>query len=281
MSIFTKKNKKREHFLEKKIAYIVWLITVTIIIVPFLLAFSLSLKDSYTFSIHPFIPENPTLKTYLFVFNETSFPRWMFNSIVISGVTTFLKLFMDSLAGYAFAKKDFPGKDILFLVLLSSMMIPFSVLLIPSFLLVKYLNMVNTYAGLILPSLGFPMGIFLMRQFMQTIPSELEDAARIDGASEFQIYSKIIIPISRSALVVLAIYTFMTQWTNFLWPLVITTTDYMRTIPVGLATLQGLYSVNWGQLMAAALLSIIPITTVFLFFQRYFIEGLTAGAIKG
>jgi multiple sugar transport system permease protein len=263
-------------------AYAVLIASSVVLIVPFTIACFMSFKVILAvpaFSLN--ILRNLTLDSYKHIISRTKLIRWIANSITVAGSVTAIKLFIDSLAGYTFAKKQFLGKELIFTLLLSTVMIPFAMMLIPLFILTKSLGMVNTYAGLILPMLGSPVGIFLMRQYIETIPSELQDSGRIDGCSEFAIYLRIFLPICTPALTLLTVFTFMFQWTNFIWPLVITTSDSMRTTPVGLATLRGQYLTNWGAVFGGALISIVPITIVFVFAQRYFIEGLTVGAIKG
>jgi len=175
---------------------------------------------------------------------------------------------------------QFPGKDLLFLVILMTLMVPFAATLLPLFIIVRKLQMTNTYWGLILPSLANPIGIFMMRQFIETLPGDLENAARLDGCSEFQIYRRVILPLIRPGLVVLGVFLFMTQWTSYLWPLVIATKVNMYTLTVGVQSLRALFTINWGVLSAGAVLSMLPLVIVFLFLQRYFIAGSIAGALK-
>jgi len=161
------------------------------------------------------------------------------------------------------------------------MMVPGQVTLIPRYILMARMHLTNTYAGLILPSVAAPLGVFLMKQFMQTIPGEIIDAGRIDGASEFGVFTRLIVPLSKPAMAVLGIFTFVGEWNDFLWPLVITNSSEMRTLQVGLAMLQEEVPMAFGTLMAGATYAAIPITLVFLLFQRYFLKGLTVGALKG
>jgi ABC-type glycerol-3-phosphate transport system permease component len=175
---------------------------------------------------------------------------------------------------------NFPGRDALFLVVLMTLMVPFAATLIPLFIIVRNMNLTNTYLGLILPALASPIGIFMMRQFIESLPSDLENAARLDGCSEFQIFRRVILPLMKPGLVVLGVFTFMTQWTSYLWPLVISTREEMLTLTVGVQSLRSLFTVNWGVLSAGAVLSLLPLILVFLFLQRYFIAGSIAGALK-
>jgi ABC-type glycerol-3-phosphate transport system permease component len=249
---------------------------------PFLYILSLSFKESTALVTYPpeWIPNPPFYGNYITLLFEKPFLRWGLNTFIMAGSITLIKLFFDSLAGYTFAKMEFPFKEVIFIFILSTLMIPFAATLIPSYLIVRDLGMQNTYWGLILPGLASPIGIFMMRQFIESLPSDLENAARIDGASEFYIYWRIILPLTKPALAVLGIFTFMIQWQSFVWPLVITTSDEMRVLTVGLASLKGQWVTDWGIVAAGSVLIMLPITLVFIFFQRYFIQASIAGALK-
>jgi ABC-type glycerol-3-phosphate transport system permease component len=262
--------------------YAVLIVATLIALVPFLYVISTSLKDTFTLFKYPpeWIPAQPTLGNYRSLLEEHPFARWTLNSLVVASAVTIIKVVIDSMAGYAFAKMSFPGKDILFLVVLLTLMVPFAATLIPLFIIVRDFGLTNTYPGLILPALASPIGIFMMRQFIETLPTDLENAARLDGCSEFQIYRRIILPLVRPGLVVLGVFTFMTQWTSYIWPLVIATREDMLTVTVGVQSLRALFTVNWGILSAGAVLSMLPLFLVFLFLQRYFIAGSIAGALK-
>ena len=262
--------------------YAVLILAAAIALVPFMYVVSTSLKDTFTLFKYPpeWIPAEPTLDNYRNLVQEHPFIRWTLNSLIVAAVATVIKVVIDSMAGYAFAKMSFPGKDALFLVVLMTLMVPFAATLIPLFIIVRNFGLTNSYPGLILPALASPIGIFMMRQFIETLPTDLENAARLDGCSEFQIYRRIILPLVRPGLVVLGVFTFMTQWTSYLWPLVIATKEDMLTVTVGVQTLRALFTVNWGILSAGAVLSMLPLFLVFLFLQRYFIAGSIAGALK-
>jgi ABC-type glycerol-3-phosphate transport system permease component len=262
--------------------YAVLIVATLIALVPFLYVVSTSLKDTFTLFKYPpeWIPAQPTLGNYRSLLEEHPFARWTLNSLVVASAVTIIKVIIDSMAGYAFAKMSFPGKEILFLVVLLTLMVPFAATLIPLFIIVRDFGLTNTYPGLILPALASPIGIFMMRQFIETLPTDLENAARLDGCSEFQIYRRIILPLVRPGLVVLGVFTFMTQWTSYIWPLVIATREDMLTVTVGVQSLRALFTVNWGILSAGAVLSMLPLFLVFLFLQRYFIAGSIAGALK-
>jgi len=264
------------------VIYGILIVAAIIALVPFLYVISASLKDkSALFSYPPeWIPSEPTLANFQALLENFPYLRWTLNSLIVASAVTIIKVVIDSMAGYAFAKMNFPGKDALFLVVLMTLMIPFAATLIPLFIIVRNLNLTNTYPGLILPALASPIGIFMMRQFIESLPSDLENAARLDGCSEFQIFRRVIMPLMKPGLVVLGVFTFMTQWTSYLWPLVISTREEMLTLTVGVQSLRSLFTVDWGILSAGAVLSMLPIILVFLFLQRYFIAGSIAGALK-
>lgn len=227
------------------------------------------------------LPRELTLANYERLFATTPVLRWLLNSLLVAGVTTAFHLLFDSMAGYAFAKRQFPGKNVLFWLVISTLTVPAQVTLIPVFLILKDLNLLDSYPGVILPGLANVFGVFLMKQFIQTLPSELEGAARIDGASEWQIYQKVILPLCTPALAVLAIFTFQRSWNDFLLPLVVLRDSFKFPIQVGLATLQGEFNTDYGMLMTGAAVAAIPMVVVFLVFQRHFVEGVRLGGVKG
>lgn len=226
-------------------------------------------------------PKHPTAANFAELFARPFLARWTLNSAIVATAVTLTQLFVAALAGYAFAKKEFMGRKFLFWLYVGSMMVPGQVTLIPLYILMSKLGFINTYWGLILPSISAPFGVFLMKQFMQTLPGELIDAGRIDGATEFGIFWRLMVPLAKPALAVLGIFTFVGEWNEFLWPLVITNTSEMRTLQVGLAMLQEELPMAFGLLMAGATYAAVPMTVVFLAFQRYFLKGLTVGALKG
>ncbi|MCM0649021.1 carbohydrate ABC transporter permease [Clostridium swellfunianum] len=214
-------------------------------------------------------------------FNKDVF-RWLFNSFFISAIITLANVFFASMTGYAFAKLKFPGKNTIFWTLMCTMMIPSQVTLIPLYVLVlNVFNMGNTYAAIILPSLCTVGNVFLMKQYMSSIPATLIDAARIDACSEFGIYRKVILPLAKPGLAVLAIFTFVASWNDFFWPLLVTNTASMRTIQVGLASFKFQDSTQYGPMMAGAVIASIPMFILFFSLQKYFLQGITIGAIKG
>jgi multiple sugar transport system permease protein len=226
-------------------------------------------------------PHTLTFTNYHQLLSELSFPKYFGNSVIVAVLVTAGNLIFCSALGYALAKLKFPGKKLLFVLVLGMLMVPGMAVFVPQFVLVSNLNLVNTYAGLVLPFLAGPFGVFLMRQYLQSLPDELLEAARVDGAGEFRIFWRIVLPLSRPALATLGILTFLSSWNNFLWPLVVATTEDKYTLPVALA----LYSVgqnrlNFGLALAGAVVVVLPILVVFLFLQRYFLRGIATTGLK-
>lgn len=265
------------------IVYVLLAALVILMLGPYLYIFSSSFKETYTLiSIPPqLIPEEFVWDNYSYILTELPFSLWFFNTILVALLVTVGTVLIDSLAAYAFAKKQFWGRDFLFGLMLATIMIPGALLLIPAFLITNWLGLLNSYGGLIIPGLANVLGVFLLRQFMQTIPEELEHAARIDGCSDFGVYWRIILPLSAPALATLSIVVFTSQWNNLVWPLVVLNDKDLYTLPLGLALLRSEFQVNYGITSASAFLSVVPLVIVFLFLQRYFLEGLTVGAVKG
>ncbi len=230
-----------------------------------------------------FWPKAPTAANWIKLLGpETSTWRWFLNSIVISAGSAVLAIITSGLAGYVFGKKDFPGKTFLFWLIIITMMLPKQISLIPLFILMKNLAWINTFQGMIAPWIAYPFGIFLIKQYMPTIPDELLDAARIDGASEIGIFARIIIPLSRPAVGALAIFAFVNGWNDYIWQLIMATKRDMFTLPVGVSQLvSALSRVDLGVAMAGATFALIPMLIVFLVFQDYFVKGITMGSVKG
>ena len=229
-----------------------------------------------------FLVKNPTIEPYKDLFRMVPMARYLFNSLFVAGSVTLFNVFATSLAGYAFAKHRFWGRDKLFFLFIASLMIPWQVNIIPGFIIVKNLGWLNTYRGLIIPSAAWcAFGIFLCRQFIYSVPNDFIDAARIDGCSEFMVYRKVILPLIKPVLATLAIFTFLQQWNNFVWPLVITNTSDMRTIPLALAVLTGQFGANIGMVMAGAVVATLPMLVVYLVFQKYIVKGIALTGLKG
>lgn len=251
---------------------------------PLLWMLSSSFKDTSAITAVPpeLIPKAPTLDAYKRIVQVGGLWRWMLNSTIIAGVSTVINVFFAALAGYAFSKLRFPGRNGIFWVFLATMMIPGQVTLIPLYILVvDTFNLENTYAGIIVPGMVAVGSIFLMRQFMSSLPGTLIDAARIDACTEFRIFWKVILPMSKPGLAVLGIFTFVAHWNNFFWPFLITNTNSMRTLQVGLTSFRFEHLQDYGAMMAGAVFSAVPMIIVFLSLQKYFLRGITIGAIKG
>ena len=208
------------------------------------------------------------------------FTQFYINSIVIAVIAVVITVFINLLAGYTFAKYEFPGRNILFLLLISTLMIPIQVIMVPEFLIVSQLGWVNTYAGVIAPRAAEAFGIFMVRQFMVSLPDELLEAARLDGAGEFKIFWSVVLPLSWPVVAVLTIFTFMWRWNDFAWPLVVLQERSVYTVPLGLNLMKGQFFTDWTGIMSMSLVSIVPMLVVFIFFQRYFIQGIASTGIK-
>lgn len=226
------------------------------------------------------LPKQPILENFVAVFTQFPFARYIFNSVAVAAIVVFGVTIVSAMAGYAFSKFTFPGRDVLFIAMLASLMVPFQVRMIPLYLMSIKFRLVDTIAGLSFPWLFDAFGIFLMRQFMQTIPTELIEAARIDGASEVRIFWTILLPLVRPALAALGIFTLVGNWEEFLWPLIVTTSDASRTIPVGLQRFSEQYMSNIHWQMAAATVAVTPLIIAFLLFQRQFIQGIALTGLK-
>ena len=250
---------------------------------PFLWMLCTSLKaPAEIFQFPPnLIPGVPQWQNYPEVTRVLPFGRYFLNSFIVAISVTALQLVVCSMAAYAFARLRFAGREFIFLMFLGALMVPSQVTLIPRFLLMRELGWFNTYQALILPFVFSSFGTFLMRQYFLTLPKELEEAARIDGATHFQNFWLIAMPLARPAMAALAIFTFIDQWNAFLWPLIVTTVPQMNTLTVGLNTLRGQYNTAWNLLMAGSVIAIVPILTVFALGNRYFIKGITTSGFGG
>lgn len=228
------------------------------------------------------LPQAPTLDNYQRLFDRLDFPRYFWNSATVAGLITIGNLVFCSMLGYALAKLKFFGRDKLFGLVLATLMVPGSVTIVPLFILISMLGLVNSIPGLVLPFLVGPFGVFLMRQFMQGIPDELLEAGRIDGANEFRIFWQIVMPLATPALATLGILTFLASWNSFLWPLIVASDEKTYTLPVALATFAtGQHQADYGLLMAGSVIIVLPVLFVFILLQRYFVEGIASTGIKG
>ena len=271
----------RSERLKTTAAYAVLILGAGIVVFPFLWMLFTSLKPFAELFGLTILPQEPTLDNYATVLGETAFARWFLNSLIIGVVTTVSVLFFDSLVGYTLAKFEFWGKNFIFVMILSTLMIPTEMLVIPWYVGVVGLNLTDTYLSIMFPGLISAFGVFLMRQFFSTLPDDLIDAARIDGMNEFGVFWRVALPLVRPALASLAIFTFLGHWNAFLWPLVVIQSPEMRTLPVGVALFSGEAGTQWGLIMAASSLAVIPVMIVFAIFQRQIIEGVVLTGMKG
>lgn len=268
----------------KRAALYVFLISSSVMMcLPFLWMISSSLKpevDVFGFPIR-WIPEVFRWDNYVEVWTRVPFARYYLNSIIVAGSITLLQIVTCSMAAYAFAKIEFPGRDKIFMGYLCTMMVPFQVIMIPQFLIIKNLHLVDRLGSVIVIAAFSAFGIFLFRQFFMTLPESLSEAARIDGCSEFGIFTRIIMPLSKPAIASLVIFTFVSAWNDFLGPLIYLNSDRVKTIQLGMRSFQSMFNSEYALLMAAASCATVPVIIVYLLAQDQFIEGIAAGAIKG
>ncbi|HSK19137.1 MAG TPA: carbohydrate ABC transporter permease [Longimicrobiales bacterium] len=254
-----------------------------IALLPMVWMVSASLMETGAANQYPprLLPERVTLEHYRALFTRLNLGRYLINSAFIATTVTVVSLLINSMAGYAFAKLRFRGRDRTFRFLTLGLVIPVQVSMLPLFLLMRELGLINTYWGVIIPGMASIFGIFLIRQYALSIPDDLIDAARIDGAGEFRIYWSVILPVVRPILATLAIWTFLSTWNDFMWPLIVLSDDSMFTLPVALANLSGERVQDTELMMAGAVLTTLPVMLVFVFLQRYYVEGITMGSVKG
>ncbi|MFA6985562.1 MAG: carbohydrate ABC transporter permease [Arenimonas sp.] len=229
----------------------------------------------------PLWPKAPTLANYRELFERAGMGRYLLNSFVIASATTLLSLLFNVMAGYAFAKLQFAGREKIFAALLGALVIPGQVAMMPLFLMLKQIGLVNTYAGAIVPGMAGIFGIFLIRQYARTLPDELLEAARIDGAGEFRIFWQIVMPALKPILVTLAIFSFLGSWNDFMWPLIVLTDGHLHTLPVALASLSREHVQDNEMMMAGSVVTVLPVLFLFLSLQRYYLQGLLLGSVKG
>jgi multiple sugar transport system permease protein len=252
-------------------------------IVPFAWMISTSLKSGdYVMSMPPqFIPDEPTLDSYRRIFELYPVGKMLFNSLLVAGLTTLGQLFTCSMAAYAFARLKFRGQNAIFLLYLATLMVPFQVTITPLFIMMRIFGWINTYQGLILPGVFSAFGTFLLRQAFLTIPKEYEDAAYIDGATPWDIFWRIVLPLSKPSLATLSVFAFMGSWNSFMWPLFIVREETLMTLPVGLATLQGRWLTEWNLVMAGSVITVLPMLILYLFAQKYLVQGYVMSGLKG
>lgn len=270
--------------LKISLGYLVLILIAISMLIPFFTMVSLSLsQNSSIFSYPPSIfPKSATYKNYVNVFSSIPVFRYFLNSLFVATITTIGQVIFSAFAGYAFAKLRFKGSDFLFLIILITMMIPPQVNIIPLFFLMRELHLIDTYQALIIPGFFGGFGIFMFRQFFLSMPKDLEEASKIDGCNIFETFYKIILPLALPAIATLSIFTFISSWNSFMWPLIVTNSDSMRTLPVGLALFKGSFRelTQWGDLLACAVICTIPTILVFLAGKKYFINDLIQGSLK-
>lgn len=248
---------------------------------PFLWTLVTSVSPGAGLGVTPsLIPENPSLEAYARLFSELPFLRIIGNSLLLAVVTTVVQLVTSSTAAYAFSRLPFKGSGVVFAVYLATMMIPLQVLIVPLFVELKNFGLLNTYIGALLPTFASAFGIFLLRQAINQVPRELDEAATLDGAGHFRIFFSIVLPNIRPALATLTVFAFMGSWNSFLWPLVVLRKPELQTLPIALAGLQGQYTTEWDIIMAGSVVSILPMLALYIFAQKYVIQGVASSGIK-
>ncbi len=248
---------------------------------PFLWTFITSITPGAGFSITPQLwPENPSFSAYETLFTERPFARVVLNSLMLAIITTIVQLFTSATAAYAFSRLPFRGRGVVFAVYLATMMIPLQVLVVPLFAQLKTFGLLNTYLGALLPTFASAFGIFLLRQAVNQVPRELDEAATLDGAGHFRVFFFIILPNIKPALATLTIFAFMGSWNSFLWPLIVLRSPELQTLPIALAGLQGQYTTAWDVVMAGSVISVLPMLALYIFAQKYIIQGVASSGIK-
>jgi multiple sugar transport system permease protein len=271
--------------IQKIVLYAILVLLALLIIIPLLWMVSTSVKPKAEWFLPDirWIPMRFTMENYEKILNNPSLPigQWFVNSLFLSTVTTVAVLTVDSLAGYAYARMEFRGKNAIFALLLATLFLPGIMFLVPNFLTIVNLGLLNNYAGVVIPAMAGVFGVFFMRQFFESLPRELEEAAYIDGATRVQTFYLIALPLAKPALATLGIITFLAAWNDFLWPLLILKDRAMLTLPPGLRTLQGAYTSEYGQMMAGAVITSIPVLIIYIFLQRYIVESVQTTGLKG
>ena len=265
---------------------LIWFLTMVVAVIwliPLIWMLLTSFKyESMAITLPPrWLPIPFTLENYLKVLTDSLIPRWFLNTTIVALIVTFGVVIIDSLAAYGLARIDFKGKNLVFWVIVSGLMIPDEVLIIPLYFLFNNLNLLNSFPALILPRLAMPLGVFILKQFFEGLPLELEEAAQIDGCSRLKMYWHIVMPLSKPAIAAVAVFTFIATWNAFLWPLIVANTEEMYTIPVGIANFQGTHGTEYALLMTGSIVASLPMLVAFLFLQKQIIKGITMSGIKG
>lgn len=277
------KSKKNNRIIGNIIIYALLILLALMMLVPFLWMISASLKFNKDVFVIPFewIPKVPRWQNYIDIWTKIPLAKFTLNTAKLTLIVTLLQLFTSSFAAYAFAKLEFKGRDLLFLAYVATIAVPWQVYMVPQFMFMRSLGLADTHLAIIILQAFSAFGVFLMRQFYEGIPDSLCEAARIDGMSEYEIYAKIMLPLSKPALSTLIIFTFVNTWNDFLGPLIYLTTESKKTLQIGLKMFISQYSAEYGLIMAASVLSLIPVFIVFISLQKYFVAGITTGAVKG
>lgn len=256
-----------------------------IMVLPFIYMVSTSFKkQTYLFESPPqFIPKEPTVANYIEVWTRGNFSRYFLNSLFVTSISTIFTVLLAAMAAFAFAKFTFFGKKTLFVLLLTGLVVPGIVLIIPQFIIAKNLDLVDSFGGLILFYIGgnFALNTFLLRGFMEDIPKELDDAMKVDGANSWKRFIRLYLPLSRPALATVSLFSFLASWDEFAWAITLINSEEKRTLPIAIALFHGQHQTSWGLVFAASLIAIIPVLVVFLIAQKHFVQGLSIGAIKG
>ncbi|WP_066190270.1 MULTISPECIES: carbohydrate ABC transporter permease [Gracilibacillus] len=262
--------------------YVILILLSVIMLFPILWVVSSSLKTgSELFAWPPTIfPAEVTFENYFSAFREANFGRYFFNTVFVTVIATLITLLINTMAGYALAKFKFRGSTIILILFLSTLMIPLEALMIPMFLVLKTLGLYNSIWGIIIPPAATPTGVFLIRQYILSLPDEMIEAAKIDGANEWQIFTRIIIPLAKPVIATLTIFSVMWRWQDYIWPLIAISDTRLYTLELALANFVGEYSVDWGPLLAMAVVTMVPMIIIFLFFQRFFVQGIMVAGLK-
>ena len=276
---------RSQQFINRAAVYLTLTLVTLVVVIPLVWMFSTSFKlksQLFTKEIY-WIPKQITLENYTKILNNPSTPigRWFMNSLFVASVTTVLKLAFDALAGYAYARMEFPGRKQIFGLLIATLFLPGVMFLVPNFVTVSKLGMLNKFSGVIIPALASVFGVYFMRQFFESLPKELEEAAEIDGANRLQIFFQIALPLAKPALATLAVIEFLASWNDFLWALLVLKDRAVQTLQPGLRTLQGAYTSEYGLMMAGAVIVALPVLVLYIFLQRYIVQSVATTGLKG
>jgi len=265
------------------LSFVCLFVAILIWVVPFAWAIDTAFKPESETTTVPvsWLPTHWTWDAFTSVLSAGSLPRWFFNSLLTSVTITVVTVLFSSMAAFSISRVPFRGRNLVFWIIMAGIMVPTEALIVPLFLEINSFHMINTYWAIILPQLASPIAVFIFKQFFDGVPHELEEAAVLDGASRFRIYWQIWMPLSRPAIAAVTIFTFISSWNNFLWPLIAITGTDMMTIPVGVATVQSAYGVHYAQIMATSVLAALPLILLFVFFQRQIVQGIASTGIKG